>query len=107
MQILIQGRAYPWPDTPTYRQRRQAAVALGISVNELIDILLNPDRTAEREEVFAALALTAAGEDASTVLDLHPGDISIQLEPDDIPDEEDDLLPPASSPAVEGGAAAA
>lgn len=107
MQILIQGRAYPWPDTPTYRQRRQAAQALGLSVNELISILVEPERTAEREEVFAALALTAAGQDATQVLDLHPGDISIQIDPEDVPDQEAADLPPASSPDDVGGAAAA
>lgn len=108
MKLIIGTREYDWPDTPTYNQRRAAAAALGMTVNELIDILINPERTAEREEVFAALALAQAGEDPRRVGDLTIGDISVRVEDGDLADMEDDALPPASSPAdAEAHAAAA
>lgn len=97
MKLIVQGREYAWPEAPTYRHRRKAAHALGILVDDLIDILLNDDRRSEREEVYAALALVAAGEDASVVLDMHPGDIDVRIEDGDLPDPEEDQLPPASS----------
>lgn len=99
MKLIVADREYAWPEAPTYRHRREAAKALGILVDELIDILLNDARTAEREEVYAALALVAAGDDATIVLDLHPGDIDVTIEPADLPDPaESSSLPPASSP---------
>lgn len=98
MKLQIDGRDYAWPEHPTFRQRRQAAQALDITVNELVLILTDPARSAEREEVIAALALVEAGENASRVLDLHPDDITVTAEPDDLEDAETDARPPASSP---------
>jgi hypothetical protein len=97
VKLVIVGRDYEWPEAPTYRVRRTAAHALGVTVNDLIDILTNDERTAEREEVYAALALVTAGEDASVVLDMHPGDIDIKVEPADVAADEGESLPPASS----------
>lgn len=104
MKLLIRDREYAWPDAPTYRERRLAARALDILVDELIDILLNDGRRSEREEVYAALALVAAGEDATAVQTMHPGDIDVHIEPGDMP-AEDDTLPPASSPAADADGA--
>jgi len=106
VKLVIQGREYDWPDSPTYRQRRMAARALEISVNELIDVLTDNERTAEREEVFAALALVQAGEDATVVLDMSPGEVTLKVEDTDTMPEAEQL-PPGSSRDGEEVAAAA
>lgn len=96
MKLVIQGREYEWPTTPTFRQRKHAARALEMTVDEYVTVILQ--NSAENTEAYAALALVMADDpDPGRVMDMTADDITVRIEPGDLPDGDGDALPPASS----------
>lgn len=101
MKIVVKGTPLPWPDDPpTFRERRQAAAAIEVPVKRFVEIMTTPDEEAEREVGILALAMIRAGHPTDGLLDLTPGDYTIEIEPGDLADSElpEADSPPASSP---------
>lgn len=96
MKLIISGREYEWPTTPTFRQRKQAARALDMTVDEFVQVIV--ENRAENTEAFAALALVMADDpNPGRVMDMTADDISLRVEDGDLQDTTGDQLPPASS----------